>query len=151
MPTLADLNNTEAAVQAGKQHLEEADQPDGDGVISRAEALATKRRLEGRHEADRETGIVMVPIGEGDDEIVVPMYPIEPGKVLEISRMQIEGDVAEQIVAEDEKRRLMAEKNYHPDVFDREFFNVFDKDEIASAWNEWAARSRNIEEPLGNR
>ena len=151
MATLADLNNTDAAVQAGKQHLEGVERADTDAALSRSSALATKRRLEAKAETEREQQIVMVPIaGE-----TIPMHPLEAGKDLEIRRMLIEGhrddDISKLIEAADEQRRLFAERNYFPEVFDREFFNQFEKDEIVAAWSEWTARSRNADEPLGNR
>ena len=145
--TVQSLANADAVEEA----IEEREDERAEAVMSRAEAEATKRRLEAKHEADQENEIVMVPIA---DE-TVPMYPIEAGKVLELSRMLIEaereGDFMTQIEVADEQRQLFAEKSYYPDVFDRDFWNQFEKDEIRDAWNEWGNRSRNTDEPLGNR
>ena len=147
MVTVADLGNADAAEEMHERTIEKRDQ----AIISRAEALATKKRLEAKAEVDREREIVMMPIA---DE-TVPMYPIEAGTVLEVTRTLIEGhrkgDELLLIEAADEQRRLMAEKSYYPDVFDREFFNQFEKEEIKDAWGEWTNRSRNTDEPLGNR
>lgn len=147
MVTVADLGNADAAEEMHEQLQQKRD---GE-LMSRAEALATKQRLEAKHESKQEKEIVMVPVaGE-----TIPMHPIEPGTVLEITRKMIEGrrkgDDILLVEAADEQRQLFAEKNYFPDDFDREFWNTFDKDEIQEAWSEWTNRSRNTDEPLGNR
>lgn len=109
-------------------------------VLSRAEALATKRRLEEKREVDRE--VVKVPI-DGED---VPLYPLDAGTALSYARRAIEAernnDLDERVVAMDDMRQEFVDRGYFPDVFDREFWNAFDPDTLREAWREWGQRSR---------
>lgn len=135
--TIDDLDNSESAELMWEETQAKRQQE----KLSRQEALATKRRLEQRREDD--TQPVHVPLRHGE---TIAMEPLAEGKALELARQTIEAergnDRAELIVAMDEMRQVCADNAVHGDVFDREFWNGLDRDEMKGFWEAYGLKSR---------
>lgn len=154
MATLADLSNTETAVNAGREHVQADAREETEESLSRAEALAVKRRLEQQREYEIETVTISVsgePIemeayrGVGE-KTNLPRRLLEVEKAEQKARRQDDArglEVArkQQLVVLDDMVQTLADRAVHDDIFDRTFWDGLDEEQIKDAHEQLGLKS----------